>query len=75
MMGKLIIHNETGFGDDEVLGLISEIIAEGRISNGGYCYVTVYRELGVVMVLLVQRKTKTLTHSTYDIWKIIENIC
>jgi hypothetical protein len=49
MMGKLIIHNETSFGDDEVLGLVSEIIAEGRISNGGYCYVTVYREMGVVV--------------------------
>lgn len=48
-MGKLIIHNETGFSDNEVLALVSEIIAEGRISNGGYCYITVYRELGVVV--------------------------
>lgn len=50
-MSKVIIHNETGFQDHEVLGLVSEVIAGGRISGDGeyYCYATVFQEIGVVV--------------------------
>lgn len=41
-MSKIIIYNESGFPDDEVLGAVSEVILQGKISNGGYCYATVF---------------------------------
>lgn len=40
VMDKLIIKNESSHSVDTVLKCVAKVIANGRISEGQYCYVT-----------------------------------
>lgn len=62
-MSKLIIHNEAGVSDQVALGLVANVIGEGRISDDGrsFCYLTVFKKVeGVGGEITVSSKSRRL---------------
>jgi len=43
---RIIIDNQSSRNDETALGMVRSVIQQGRISNGGYCYGTHFKNLG-----------------------------
>jgi hypothetical protein len=42
-MSRIIINNETSISDLEAMEYVKMVVLSGRISNGGYCYLTTFK--------------------------------
>lgn len=47
---RIIIDNRSGISDLKAMLLVQSVVEQGRISNGGYCYVTTFKNHNNIVV-------------------------
>ena len=64
---KIIINNESKANSSHALNMVDTVINGGRISNGGYCYVTTFRYDGESGDSFVVYATRNKSSDTFRI--------